>query len=296
MNKDLQNGIYDIQNNALKSAKTSKKKLLLEYKKALTETQKELAYITKKYELDGVLNISSKQRYSVLKSLEKQLVKQANELGQLNIDKTTDLLKNVYSESWYKTAYLIDRGISINLDFSILRSEMIEAAINTPIDKITFSDRIWKNQKSLTDRLYKDISKALVNGKSTEKLARQIKKDFGVSAYEASRLINTETARAMSMAQNEIYNNSDVVEKVMFDATLEKNTCDICGSLDGQYFSKDNYPQVPQHPNCRCCIIPVVVGWQATRKLENIKDKSTNKKTIIDYSTYDSWKKSKFKA
>jgi SPP1 gp7 family putative phage head morphogenesis protein len=293
MNDELKKDIQQLEKDCTSKAKKPKQELLKAYKKALDDIQNEIAGITQRYEVDGILNISSKQRYSELKSLEDKLVKQANQLGTLNVNKTTELLTDVYSTSYYQTAYIIDKGISANIDFSILRSEMIEAAINTPIDKQTFSDRIWNNQKALTKRLYNDVRQALVSGKSPEKLARQIKKDYGVTAYQASRLINTETARAMSMAQDKIYQNSDVVQKIMWDATLEGNTCEICASLDGQYFPKDNHPDNPKHPLCRCCIIPVVDEWKPTRKLENTKNSETGKKTVIDYTTFDKWKASK---
>lgn len=293
MNDELRKEIQQLEKDCTDKTKKPKKEILKAYKKALDDIQNEIAGIVKRYEVDGVLNISSKQRYSELNSLKEKLLKQANELSTLNVAQTSNLLSDIYSESYYRTAYIIDKGITANIDFSILRPEMIEAAINTPIDKRIFSDLIWNNQKALTNRLYNDVRKALVSGKSTEKLARQIKKDYGVTAYQASRLINTEIARAMSMAQDEIYQNSDVVQKVMWDATLEGNTCEICANLDGQYFSKDNHPDNPRHPLCRCCIIPVVDGWQPTRKLDNTKNPDTGKKDIIDYSTFGKWKASK---
>ncbi|MDF1496332.1 minor capsid protein [Caproiciproducens sp. CPB-2] len=293
MNNKFKNDILQIEKDCINKAKKPKQELLRAYKKALDDIQNEIAGIVQRYEVDGVINISSKQRYSELMSLKDKLVKQANNLGSFNVKQTSDLLPDIYSESYYRTAYVIDKGITANIDFSILRPEMIEAAINTPIDKMTFSDRIWNNQKALTNRIYNDVRKALVSGKSPEKLARQIKKDYGVTAYQASRLINTETARAMSMAQDQIYNDSDVVQRVMWDATLEGNTCEVCASLDGQYFPKDNHPDNPRHPMCRCCIIPVIEGWKPTRKLENIENPETGKKTITNYSTFDKWKDSK---
>jgi len=289
MNKDLQKEIQQVQKDCRNISKKPLKEVLKAYKISLDNVQNEISVIVDKYNVDGVINISSKQRYSELKSLEKKLTKEITNLGDLNIKKTTDLLSEIYSESYYRTAYVIDKGIDIAIDFSILRPEFIESAINTPIENITYSKRIWKNQKNLINRIYKDVQKALVNGKSPEKLARQIKKDFGVTAYQASRLINTEVARAMSMAQDEIYNNSDVVQKVMWDATLDSLTSAECAELDGEYFPKDNHPTPPKHPNCRCCIIPVVDGWKPTKKLDNTK----GDKKIIDYQNYDSWYKSK---
>ena len=56
--------------------------------------------------------------------------------------------------------------------------------------------------------------------------------------------------------------STDCVNKVLFTATLEDNTCEICGELDGKYFNLNNAPKIPIHPNCRCCHIPVVDDWK----------------------------------
>lgn len=288
---NLQKEIQQIQKDCRNRAKKPLKEILKAYKTALDNVQDEIAAITARYEVDGVVNISSKQRYSTLKSLEGKLKKEINALGEINVKTTTDLLTDIYSESYYMTAYAIDKGMDVVLDFAILRPEFVEAAVNTSIENIPFSKRIWKNQNDLLNRLYQDIQKALINGKSTEKLARQIKKDFGVTAYQASRLINTEVTRAMAMAQDEIYSNSDVVQKVMWDATLDSLTSQECAELDGEYFPKEKHPSPPNHPNCRCCIIPVVVGWKPTKKLDNTKG---NKHTI-DYQNYENWFKSRIK-
>ena len=286
---DLQNEIQQVQKDCRNKAKKPLKDVLKAYKKAFDNVQDEIARIVAKYNVDGVINISYKQRYSELKSLENKLTKEINDLGDKSVKTTTDLLTDIYSESYYRTAFVTDKGIDMAIDFSILRPEFIEAAINTPIENIKYSDRIWTNQEKLLNRIYQDVQKSLVNGKSTEKLARQIKKTFDVTAYQASRLINTEVARAMSMAQDEIYNNSDVVGKVMWDATLDSLTSSQCAELDGKYFPKENHPSPPKHPNCRCCIIPVVDGWKPTKKLDNTK----GDKSIIDYQNYDNWYKSK---
>lgn len=288
---NLQKEIQGVQKECRKLTKKPLTDVLRAYKQSLDTVQADISAIVMRYNVDGVINISSKQRLSELKALEKRLVKEINSLGDMNVKVTTDILTDVFTESYYRTAFVIDKGISTAMDFAILKPQFVKAAINTPIENIKFSDRIWDNHDKLINRLYKDISKSLVNGASPEKLARQIKKDFGVTAYQASRLINTEVARAMSQAQDEIYNSSDVVKSVMWDATLDNLTSEECAALDGKIFPKDDHPSPPQHPNCRCCLIPVVDNWQPTKKLDNTK----GEKKIIDYQNYDNWYKSKVK-
>jgi uncharacterized protein with gpF-like domain len=90
------------------------------------------------------------------------------------------------------------------------------------------------------------------------------------------------------MAQEEIYRNSGVVTKVMWNATLEGNTCEECQALDGKTFDLDgDKPEIPYHPNCRCVYIPVVDGWNPSKR----RDQETGE--IIEYKDYKAWLKDK---
>jgi SPP1 gp7 family putative phage head morphogenesis protein len=49
------------------------------------------------------------------------------------------------------------------------------------------------------------------------------------------------------------------VEKVEWlSATEDDRVCDECEALNGQIFDIDSVPEIPVHPNCRCCTAPVV--------------------------------------
>lgn len=294
MSSGLNKEILSIKIDGEKQAISQFKKLLQAYKRNLEDVKQQLADIALKYSVDGKLNVSTQQRYTILKELEKQLIKQAQERGEKGIEITTNTLTDVFQESFYKTAYAIDKGISTAINFSLLKPEFVKAAVNSPIEGKTFSSRIWSNTSDLATRVKRDIEKALIQGHSPEKLARKIKKDFGSSAYQAKRVIVTETAKAVSSAQDEIYKSSGVVNQVIWDATLENNTCDECAALDGNTWDiNESYPSTPLHPSCRCCLIPRVEGWKPSNKRENVIDPNTGQKNIIDYSTYDKWKDSK---
>ncbi len=289
MNKDeLQSACLKLRKELFDDTIKPIKELLQLYKNALKNIEMEVDYITKKFVVDDKLSISYVHRARVLESLKSQINKQVDELTKANLEITERTLNDVCTNSYYQTAYLIESGINVKTDFSILHPNMVKSIVYYPIEDLTFDTRIWNNQKKLKLRLYTDIQKAVMNGTSTEKLSKSIVKDFGVSAHDAARLINTEVSRVVATAQDKIYNDSDVIEQVMWCATLENNTCSECGDLDGTIKPKDNHPNIPVHPLCRCCVIPVIDGWNPKTRIDN----ETKKK--IDYMSYNDWYKMKY--
>lgn len=291
MNKQLQVEILDIKQDSEQYAVNQTKELLKAYRRNLDDVRDQIAKIYTRYIVDEKLNISAKQRYNVLLDLERQLSEQMQSLGETSINKTTDILTNVFNDTYAKTAFIIDKGTQAFKSFSLLKPEFVKAAVMAPIEGKTFSSHIWANVDDLATRVKRDVERALIQGESVEKLARKIKSDFGSTAYQAKRVINTETAKAVTSAQEEIYRSSGVVLRVMWDATLEGNTCAECAKLDGKSWDiNESHPTTPLHPSCRCCLIPVVEGWKPTKKRENIVDPVTSEKKVIDYSTYGKWK------
>lgn len=288
MNKKLEEEILNILKANYKKADKDTTPILRAYKKALDEVRTDIAKIYVKYAIDGELKVGKRQRYTVLKQLEKRLIEQGRELGLIDLEHTTKILEDIFEESYYRTAYVIDKGIETDINFAILKPEFVKTAVEMPIAGEMFSDRIWKNKELLVNRVRDSIEKAMIQGTSIDKLARDIKRNFGSSAYESQRLIRTEVARCQSLAQNEIYEQSGFVQQVMWVATLESRTCVDCGDLDGKIWDiTENYPMPPKHPMCRCTITPIVKNWQPKTR----RDQETRQ--IIPYQTYSEWKKAK---
>ncbi len=289
MSNELQKEILNIRQLADKKADKDMKPILQAYKRALDDVRTEIAKLYTKYAVDGVLQISKKQRYTFLKNLEKQLADQAQQLGNIDLDHTTKILNDIYKQSYYQTAFVIDKGVSATINFSLLTPKMVEAAVGAKFEGATYSSRIWRNKELLVNSLHKQIENGIIQGHSVDKMAKVIKNQFGSSAYQSKRLINTEITRVVSAAQDQIYLDSDLVQRVMWDASLDNKVCDECAALDSKTWDiNENHPVPPLHPEDRCCLVPVVSGWQPTRKRDNQGDKP-----IIDYSTYETWVKSK---
>ncbi len=271
---ELERAILKIHENAGKETIKFYKRLLKKLKISQAEFLEILSdMLSSSTDDEGKITIS-------IAEVEQKVREHFTKLTEDELELISGELRSIYEEVYNNSA----KSLGIEADFSLLRQEFVDAAINTPIDGARFSDRIWKNSNTLANRVYNDILQGVKSGESPEKIARRIKKDFGSTAYEAKRLVNTEMARVASEAALEVYRNSGVVQKVMWMATLEANTCDYCGNMDGKKFEIDDIPKIPAHPNCRCCYVPVIDGYEPKKRVVN--DKSTDN---IDYITYNQW-------
>ena len=240
-----------------------------------------------KYSIDGLLKMNSSQKADIgVKTLLKDMGKR---LGNDEVEKVASILDNVYSDTYYKNAFVQDIGLKIDLKFNILKKEFIDAAVNAKYKGDLFSDRIWTNKADMIDKLQASLTDVM-NGKTTiDKVARDIKNTFNVKAYESKRLVNTEMARCQSQASVDIANDIGI-EKHMWSATLDLLTNPEDASFDGQLFdvNDDSEPQIPLHPNCRCeWVNEAYPGWQPTQRRDN------ETKEVIDYVQYDEWESSK---
>lgn len=216
---------------------------------------------------------------SFIAEIKKDVTDTLNDLAQSENEAVKTILDDAYSAAVQQTA----KAIGIKTDWHILRDEFVNAAIKAPIKGQTFSQRIWKNTNDLANTVYNEIISAVQSGESPKRIAKRIKDKYGVTAYQAKRLVNTEVAKVVNRAQMDVYKNSGVVDKVLYTATLEINTCENCAALDGKYFDLDKAPNIPLHPNCRCCLVPVVGDWKPSKRADN------QTKENIEYVTYNEW-------
>lgn len=262
LNDELLNLKKDIDKKGIKQSK----KILKLYKVERDIIIAEIAKIIIQYYDNDGFTFSDSERITALTTLETCINNRIKHLAYSQTELTHSLLTDCYKYCYYNTGNIINGGLDIAIDFDLLRDEFIESAIMRPINGVDFSSRIWKNTNQLAQQLKIDLQNSIIQGLSPYKISFKIKNDFSSSAYQAKRLVNTELAKTVMDAQDNIYIHMNEIEQVMWDATLESNTCDFCAALDGKYFDKNNHPPLPAHPNCRCAIIPIVKYWRPTEK------------------------------
>ena len=244
------------------------------------------AYMT--HSKDGVMVLTTAQQKRITASMKAKLKEMGLKLGKSEVEQVTLLLTEIFSATYYKNAFVMESGLRANIKFNILKKEFIQAAVNAKYKGEFFSGRIWTNKADMIDKLQSSIVKAMKGEMTIDKIGREIRDRFNVSAYDSQRLVTTETARIQTQASKQIGLDSGV-EEVMWSATLDMKTAPEDASLDGKVWGiNKDHPEPPLHPNCRCVLINVpYAGWSPTARKDNESGK------IIAYTNYDDWAKSK---
>lgn len=163
------------------------------------------------------------------------------------IDKLTEmLLENAGLDEFKRQAGILGESV-------INPEQKAEAIANSSFQNANFSDRIWMYQDQLRNEIANDLRSGLIQGKNSQEMARKLRRRFGVSMYNASRLARTEMARVQTEAQMQSFERNGYTHYVFI---ARESACDHCAPLDGKIFAvKDMRPGVnapPIHPHCFC--------------------------------------------
>lgn len=193
--------------------------------------------------------------------LREQIERETGVIGRLQTNDIDEIANKVYTE----TVGLTLREFSEDSKFGVRSEEQTRQILNATWNDVKYSERVWggnsvsnrigKNSKVLSQRIEKDLQDLICLGKSPSKIKAQLADDFKVAYHNADRLIRTETNHIYNQAAKDSYKSAGV-EKVY--VITEPDCCDACAEMDGVEYYIDNAPLLPIHPNCRCCIAPVV--------------------------------------
>ncbi len=206
-------------------------------------------------------NAGARVHISRLEALKLQIQQQAEALYGNQLDALDTAVRRVYEDSYYGTAFEVQRGAGVARAMAALDTRRIERVLSRPwtADGQTFRDRCWTNKQALVSSVNTQLTQMIVRGEAPDKAIRAVARQFEVSKAKAGRLVMTESAYFASAAQKDCYGELGV-ERYKIVAALDRDTCETCGALDGQLFKMSEY-QVgatapPFHPWCRCCTAP----------------------------------------
>ena len=241
-------------------------------------------------------NASSRRHISRLESLKVQIQQQIEELHGGTVESLTKTLENIYSDSYYHTAFEVQKGIGVGWSFDKLNQRLIDKVINNPWSQSgeRFSDTIWKNKQKLLKEMETDLTQGIILGKDPQKIIDSMSKKLHTSKSVTGRLVMTESAFFSQQAQHDAFGELDV-EKYEIVATLDSRTSELCREMDGKVFKMSEW-QVgvtapPFHPWCRTTTVPHFddefdIGERAAR------DEDGNVYYVPANMTYKDWKKS----
>lgn len=238
---------------------------------------------------------SARVHVSRLEALKFQMQQHVEELTAKKSDKITNLMKDVYKDSYYRGLFEINKGVGIGSTFAKINKDQIEKVIFKPwtADGSNFSEKIWgKHRPELVKKLHDGLTLNLIHGKSPDELVKKLSKDFEVDKHRIKTLIYTEQAYFQSLATREMYEKMGV-EKYEVNATMDHRTSQLCREMDGKVFeTKDYMPGItanPFHPNCRTTTTPYIDDEfeQGMEKL--VKNEDGSYYNVPANMKYDEW-------
>lgn len=259
-------------------------KLFKQHKKSRDQFLNEVGRVLLKFDTENnVLNLTEVDKVKLYTSLGKEVKSIFKLQRKEEVKIIQEFFINIAEDKYYTNSYLLNLG----LDFSIKKvsNKVLDSIINTKVKNELWSDRLWKNKKDIEAVLKSEVKKFVdgeINLNSIEKILKQI---FNQNAYNTKRLVQTESARVMEEANN-MWQEENNIEWVMYSATLDNATCSDCGDYDGEVYKVSEKPfELPQHPFCRCTYVSVVnKEWKPNTRLNNVT------KENISYKTYKEWK------
>lgn len=128
-------------------------------------------------------------------------------------------------------------------------------------DGKSWSQRIWINSDHLQQVLNDNLIHCVITGKNPSELKKILMNDFNVGFHRADTLVRTEMAHLQTQAAKDRYTDYGIEEyEILLDG--DNDECKVCKKaaskkhLMNEMVIGVNAP--PFHPNCRCCIVPVL--------------------------------------
>lgn len=200
-----------------------------------------------------------------LEGLQLNVRLQMLEIGAIEEEVFQKHLKEAYERGYLNTMKGLHNASS---QFLISEIAVQQALAVKWIEGGNFSSRVWNNKEKLIRILNNEIRDAMIRGDSYAEMTRMVQRRTGVGAYEARRLVHTES-QFMSVQGNAKAFMAENIERYENCAVMDSKTSKICKSMDGQIFEfKDMQVGVncpPYHSFCRTTIIPIENGELVSR-------------------------------
>ena len=216
----------------------------------------------KKQQLETLLSSPAyAHRIGRLNDLDSKISDMCSRLANAEIGVDTAHLGDIIQNAYMQTVFDVTKGADYRAAFDLIPESRVKAILSTNWSGQMFSQRVWDNTNALADGLKHDMLVGIMAGKSEQHMADDIMSRCGVGAFEARRLVRTETTCVANMAELYGYKELDI-DEYEFSACLDSRTSDLCRELDGKVFKRNsaqagvNLP--PMHPFCRSTTLPVL--------------------------------------
>ncbi|WP_243447731.1 minor capsid protein [Clostridium tetani] len=224
--------LYDEANEQLKE-------VYKEQKQNRDELLREIALIMLTYNvLDGLMSLKSRDKRKEYKRLAKLITSTTRSQK----GRQTRVINNILNNTVRNT-----------FDFYSYNANLkdVKKIIENNFKGKHFSTRVWENEKAVGKHLHKQVKQFLDGKINVNQIKKDIEKTYNANEYNAKRLTETEVARCSSNAFDRFCIETGV-EKVRYNATLDRRLCSDCAQYHDRVFNFKDKIELPKHPLCRC--------------------------------------------
>ncbi|SHI36243.1 minor capsid protein [Clostridium intestinale] len=208
----------------------------------------------KKYLMSQLNAKAYKARITRLEAIKESIYINTKLAADVEINTSTQLYTDTSSKSYHRNIFDIQKGIGVGFNVAQMPVQTIQEILKNKWSGKHYSRRIWHNTDVLVEKLEEVITSGLMAGKSSRRMADELRELTDYGKFAAERLIRTETTYIVNAAELESYKELGI-ERYIYVATLDLRTSDVCREMDGKIIKVDkakvgvNLP--PLHPYCR---------------------------------------------
>ena len=277
------------------------KELLKVYKKSLKELRGKISEQYSKYAIGEQLTFAEMSKYGRNERLFREIQGEINNLYRTAGVETRRLASNAYEESYYRTAFALEKGTQAKLSYTQIPREQIKAAVQMPLSGLTLNDRLSRNRQNLITRMREQITQGLVQGEGYVSMTKRVKEQFDKDAAGTMRILRTEGGRMQSLGTVESMEHANelgIITMRVWNSAIDGRTRDDHIDMDGKKIKPGELFTLPdgsraeapglsgeasQDINCRCTMTQEIAGYEP--EFRRVRGEG-----VIPQTTFIEWK------
>lgn len=234
-----------------------------------------------------------KARITRLEALKESIYINTKLAADVEINQSERLYTDNINEAYYNNIFDIQKGLGIGFNVAEMPLESIQEVLKNNWSGKHYSQRIWHNTDVLAEKLEEVITSGLMSGKSSRRMAQDLRVLTNYGKFACERIIRTETTYIANASEIESYKECGI-DKYVFVATLDLRTSKQCREKDKKIYNvKDAQTGVnlpPLHPYCRSTTIAYKDGETLNNLKRRARDLETGKTYILPSNmSYQEW-------
>lgn len=237
------------------------------------------------------LSLPNIQQLAIYETVQRQIVAESLKLLQRQNDLVIPYMERAIEKGYLSRAYDYATELDELSSYFFFNPDIVEQIMQRKWFGGNYYTRSVANNEKLASAIDEILAFNATRGFPLEYMMLQLREKFDwLGKGRAKTLIQSEVGYVLEQANYQVMEDTGL-EKYMYLATLEINTCPICRGLDMtiHLLSKaevgKNYPLM--HGNCRCTAIGYIEG--APIKQRWYRDPVTGKGKIGNAISYDEW-------